>query len=92
MASRIRSEVKRFFNNFFKVIKRPDMVLLPGNLSFFFVLAIVPTVALISYFASILNVNTNLIYDFLSNSFFEKELSSKKWGQNLERSCPLTTN
>ena len=71
MASRIRSEVKRFFNNFFKVIKRPDMVLLPGNLSFFFVLAIVPTVALISYFASILNVNTNLIYDFLSNSFSE---------------------
>lgn len=71
MASRIRSEVKRFFNNFFKVVKRPDMVLLPGNLSFFFVLAIVPTVALISYFASILNVNTNLIYDFLSNSFSE---------------------
>ena len=71
MASRIRSEVKRFFNNFFKVVKRPDMVLLPGTLSFFFVLAIVPTVALISYFASILNVNTNLIYDFLSNSFSE---------------------
>lgn len=71
MASRIRSEVKRFIHNFYKVIMRPDMVLLPGNLSFFFVLAIVPTVALISYAASILNLNTNLIYDFLSNSFSE---------------------
>ena len=71
MASRIKEETKRFLNNFFKVIKRPDMVLLPGNLSFFFVLAIVPTVALITYTASILNLNTSLIYEFLSNRFSE---------------------
>lgn len=34
MASRVKSSVKRFIDNFFKVIKRPDMVLLPGNLAF----------------------------------------------------------
>lgn len=69
MASRIKSSVSRFIDNFFKVIKRPDMVLLPGNLAFFFVLAIVPSVGLISFAASMLNLNTNLIFGFLEGMF-----------------------
>ena len=73
MASRVKSSVKRFIDNFFKVVKRPDMVLLPGNLAFFFVLAIVPTIGLISYAASMLNLNTNLIFRFLE-SLFSKEV------------------
>lgn len=74
MASRVKSSIKRFIDNFFKVVKRPDMVLLPGNLAFFFVLAIVPTIGLISYAASMLNLNTNLIFGFLE-SLFSKEVA-----------------
>jgi len=48
--------IKEFLNNFIRVLRRSDMILLPGNLSFFFVLAIIPTLGLISYGASILNL------------------------------------
>lgn len=74
MASRVKSSVKHFFENFLKVLKRPDMVLLPGNLAFFFVLAIVPSIGLISYVASILNLSTNYIFGFLEG-MFSKEVA-----------------
>lgn len=61
--------IKDFWGNFLRVLRRADMVLLPGNLSFFFVLAIIPTLGLISYGASILNLSTDIVYDFLANSF-----------------------
>lgn len=61
--------VKDFLGNLISVLRRRDMVLLPGNLSFFFVLAIIPTLGLISYGASILNLSTDLLYDFIAHSF-----------------------
>ena len=61
--------IKDFFSNFFKVLRRSDMVILPGSLAFFFVLAIIPTLALISYGASILNLSTDLLYSFLVEDF-----------------------
>ena len=71
MKKKLKSEVKEFFDNFIKVLKRPEMAILPGQLAFFFVLAIVPTITLISYGASLLNLSTDVIYDFLSNAFSE---------------------
>ena len=64
-----KGSVKDFFSNFISVLRRPDMIILPGNLAFFFVLAIIPTLALISYGASILNLSTDFLYDFLAKSF-----------------------
>lgn len=64
-----KDTIKDFFENFIKVLRRRDMVLLPGTLSFFFVLAIIPTLGLISYAASILNLSTDILYDFMANSF-----------------------
>lgn len=64
-----KNTIKDFFDNFFKVLRRRDMVLLPGTLSFFFVLAIIPTLGLISYGASILNLSTDLLYNFIAGSF-----------------------
>ena len=69
MKKKLKSEVKEFFDNFIKVLKRPEMAILPGQLAFFFVLAIVPTITLISYGASLLNLSTDVIYDFLANAF-----------------------
>ena len=45
------------------------MAILPGQLAFFFVLAIVPTITLICYGATALNLSTDVIFDFLSNAF-----------------------
>lgn len=67
--AKIKNSVNHFFDNFSKVVRRTDMVLLPGNLAFFFVLAVVPSVGLISYGASILNLNTNFLFEFLEKMF-----------------------
>ncbi len=64
-----KNTIKEFFKNFVAVIRRPDMVVLPGNLAFFFILAIIPSVSLISYLASILNLSVDFLYNFLAKSF-----------------------
>ena len=46
--NKVKSEVKEFYDNFKKVLFRPEMAILPGQLAYFFVLAIVPTITLIS--------------------------------------------
>lgn len=75
MKKKIKNELKEFFDNFIKVLKRPDMAILPGQLAFFFVLAIVPTITIISYGASALNLSTDVIFEFLSNAF-SKDIAS----------------
>ena len=85
MKKRIKNaklKIKDFFHNIIKVLRRPDMVILPGNLSFFFVLAIIPSLSLISYGASILNLSVDFLYNFLANSF-TKEIANIVLGVNL---------
>ncbi len=69
MKKRIRTRLKNFSKNFLKVIKRPEMAILPGQLAFFFVLALVPTITLITYGASLLNLSTDIIYNFIEKAF-----------------------
>ena len=45
------------------------MAILPGQLAYFFVLAIVPTITLISYEAALLNLSTDVIFDFIGRAF-----------------------
>ncbi len=66
---KLKGSLKEFFDNFFRVLKRPEMGILPGQLAFFFVLAIVPTITLISYGATLLNLSTDVIFDFLKSAF-----------------------
>ncbi len=74
--------IKDFFKNIIMVLRRPDMVILPGNLSFFFVLAIIPSLSLISYGASILNLSVDYLYNFIANSF-SSEIANLILGVNL---------
>ena len=66
---RIKSNFQEFLDNFLKALNRPEMSVLPGQLAFFYVLSLVPTITLITYFASVINVSTDLIYNFISASF-----------------------
>ena len=79
------NSVKDFFGNLVKVLYRSDMIILPGNLSFYFVLAIIPSLGLISYGASILNLSTDFLYDFIANSF-SNEMADLILGVNLTNS------
>lgn len=64
-----KKRVKKFFNNFFSVLKRPEMLVLPGQLAFFFILSVVPILTIISYVASSLKLSTAVLADFLNHSF-----------------------
>ena len=49
----MREKIKRGASNFFKIITKPEMEVLPGHLAFSFVLSIVPTLTILTYIASI---------------------------------------
>ena len=65
----MKKRIKRFYKRFMKVINRSDMKLLPGNLTFFMILALVPTLTLLTYLASVLNLSVDFIYNFLEKAF-----------------------
>ena len=62
---KVKSVVKRLW----KIISKPDMLVLPGQLAFFFLLAIVPTISLIAYGASLFHVSYDFISNFVSKAF-----------------------
>lgn len=64
-----KRRVKNFFEHFFNVLKRPEMLVLPGQLAFFFILSVVPILTIISYLASSLKLSTAILADFLNHSF-----------------------
>ncbi len=69
---KIKKKAKKVFNNFLKIIKRPDMSILPGQLAFFFVLSVVPIITLIGYGATFLHLPISFINDFISSTFSAK--------------------
>ncbi len=65
----MKKRVKKFVNNFKTVIKKPEMLVLPGQLAFFFILSIVPTLTLVSYAASYLNLSFDVFEHFIEGAF-----------------------
>lgn len=65
----MRDKIKRGISNFFKILKRPEMEILPGHLAFSFVLSIVPTLTIITYVAAVFNFDLTFINDFITKSF-----------------------
>lgn len=58
----------RFFRRFVSSITRPEMLVLPGQIAFFLFLSIVPTITLIGYFCSYLNISSGLVNTFIGNT------------------------
>ncbi len=63
-----RRTFKEFISTVWLVLQRPELIVLPGQLAFFFVLSIVPTITLLSYFASSLHMSTSFVYNFLTKA------------------------
>lgn len=49
-------KIKKLFSQIFEILSRPEMSLLPGQLAYFFVLALVPTITIITFVASFIEV------------------------------------
>lgn len=67
----MKDKIKRGIHNFFKVLKRPEMEILPGHLAFSFVLSLVPTLTILTYIATMLHFDMSFISDFMKNAFSE---------------------
>lgn len=65
----MKKRFKKFLNNFFTVLKRPEMLVLPGQLAFFFILSVVPMLTLISYGVTSFNLSLEVVESFLTKSF-----------------------
>ncbi len=64
MAKRKRNFFKRFWDAFW----RPEMLVLPGQISFFLFLSIIPTITLIGYACSYLKLSNNLVDTLITNT------------------------
>ena len=65
----MKRKFKKFLNNFLTVVKRPEMLVLPGQLAFFFILSVVPMLTLISYGVVSFNLSLDVVETFLTRSF-----------------------
>lgn len=64
----MKKRYKRFFSNLKEILMRPDMAILPGQLAFFFILSLVPTITILVYFASFLNISINDVMSYFDIS------------------------
>ncbi len=71
----MRKSYKRFFSNLIEVLNRPEMAVLPGQLAFFFILSLVPTITIIGYIASFLNISLNDVINYLNINMDESIIS-----------------
>ena len=78
----MHEKIKRGASNFFKIIKKPEMGVLPGHLAFSFVLSIVPTLTILSFIASFFNFDLGFIRDFITQSF-SSEFADMLLGTNV---------
>ena len=70
--SKTKKSFKEFISNVWLVLQRPELIVLPGQLAFFFVLSVVPAITLLSYFTSTLHLSSNFISNFLAKAFNPK--------------------
>lgn len=65
----MKKKLNSFWNRVLKSIRKPEMQVLPGQLAFFFVLSIIPLIALVGGIASFFSISIDTIKDLLYNSF-----------------------
>lgn len=65
----MKKKAKNFISNILSILKLPEMLILPGQLAFFFIMSIVPILTLISYGASTLNLSIDLVTNFIAKFF-----------------------
>lgn len=60
-------KIKKYLHELWSVLRLPEMLILPGNLTFFLILSIVPLITLVGIITSFLSLPTDTIVSFLSD-------------------------
>lgn len=65
----MRKRIQEFIHQIWEFIIRPEMLVLPGQLAYFFLLAIVPTITLLFYGASFFHLSFDFLSNFITKAF-----------------------
>ncbi len=66
MITRTRSKLKKTLKRIFKIISRPEMVILPGNISFALILSIFPSIMILGFIISKFNISVDDVLNLIS--------------------------
>lgn len=69
MFNKNRKYFKDFFSKVFEIIMKPEMMVLPGQLAFSFILSVVPIVSIISAIGTMFGVNVDTVSELLGRIF-----------------------
>lgn len=64
----MQKRFKRVLSNAVEAMKRPDMQVLPGQLAFYFILSLVPTLTILFYFATFMKISIVDVTSYLNVS------------------------
>ncbi|MEG0825921.1 MAG: YihY/virulence factor BrkB family protein [Bacilli bacterium] len=68
-------KLKEIVHKMYELILRPELKILPGNLAFFLVLAIIPIIILIGFICSLMSIPITILTDFM-NQYFPEQISN----------------
>ena len=61
------NRIKKYINEIFSILTKKEMRVLPGNIAFFFMLALVPILTIIVYLASYFSVSIESVSNLIAN-------------------------
>ena len=71
MIKRTWNRLKKWFKRIIRIIGRPEMVILPGNIAFALILSIFPAIMILGYIISSLNISADTILNLITVNFPE---------------------
>ena len=71
----MKQKMNKYISNIVKVLSRPELSILPANIAFFFVLAIIPFLTIMILIASYFSISVDLVIDLI-NEFLPPEISN----------------
>ena len=64
----MKKYTKKFIHNIMAIVKKPEMRILPGQIAFFFVLSLIPILAIIIIIGTKLSISSDVIITYLENA------------------------
>lgn len=59
---------KKYLKKLYRICRKPEMMILPGNIAFFLVLSIFPIITLCGFLSSFFNVSIQSVVDFMNKT------------------------
>lgn len=63
----MKEKIKEYLKKLFKILKQPEMAILPANIAFYIILAIIPMLTILVLLASSFNISIDLVSNLVKN-------------------------